>query len=253
MNTRDYEDDIKFWKIEDVLKLANHFHHFTQEDESYQHIRVHQFEMEEEFVTTFTQFGTIDSMKICLALKSIEKQMNFTFYPILEITANGSSKKVHFPLEAKALDPDGSRSEFVPGIFKDMIQDNWNKIDITYIDDLFIAQEQDGNGDLLNQMIRVHSFLIDDEIVEFINELNREVPVNGDTDNTAPNIQDITLYPGVDMNKFGKKEYISFAPVLGFAHLTDSIQAHGRTGLIEKEKNETFIEYMFPCPPTCSR
>lgn len=239
MSAANYENDIQFWRSEEILKLANHFHHFDGD----QHKRVNHFEMSINDVKRFSEIGTIDTVNICLALKSPAKSSDFTFYPILRITRGGLDEVLYFPLEPKAsLEKDEFLTELVPGIFKEMIQDNWNKIDITYIDDLFIAQAWDeANSVALNHMVRVHEFIIDKDMMPFINGLNT-------IDGIVPNITNIKLYPGVDMNKFGNKEFISFTPVLGFTHNKD-VSAYGRIGIIEAVKNETYLEYNLPCPP----
>ncbi|MFK7787551.1 MAG: hypothetical protein AB8B56_20680 [Crocinitomicaceae bacterium] len=252
MTSDKWEKDIKFWKTEDVLKLANHFHYLNDENDLYQHVRVHHFKMSSENVMKFRLIGEIDTMKICLAIDTDENETKFRFYPILEMTAVGVVGKVQIPLEPKAIEGDSSESVIVPGIFKDMIQENWNKIDITYIDDLFIAQAQNEEGKLLDQMVRVHEFRISKDMIKVINELNIQVPVEDDRQVMEPNIQEIDLYPGVDMNKFGRKEYISFAPVLGFKHLSNS-STYNRIGIVESQGKETLIEYTLPCPPCKDR
>ncbi len=250
MTTADYENHISLWKKQSVLKLADHFHEYCKED-SFQHRRVHHFEMDYKFLDLFTKLKEIEKMKICLALKSLEATDDFTFYPILEIECKGNTKIMYFPLEPVAFSELRIQSEFVPGIFKEMIQDNWNKLDIMNIDDLFIAQARTDDGVSLNQMVRVHEFIINEDMIEFINAINREIETGSSPLISEPNIQKIRMYPGVDMNKFGNKELISFTPVLGFGHLQDPNGVLNKHGVLEVTQKETFIEYSRPCPPTC--
>lgn len=252
MTTTNYQDDILLWKTERVLNLADHFHEYFEEDNSFQHKRVHRFEMANEHVNVFTKLETIEKLKICLAIHSVTNMENsFRFYPILAVECAGSTETQHFPLDPVALSGPTPQSQFVPEIFKNMIHDNWNKLDIAYIDDLFIAQARDQEGKILDQMVRVHEFILNTEMIEFINSINIDVKVNTNSQEMQPNIQNITMYPGVDMNKFGKTELISFTPVLGFSHLNDPKETLSKHGVLEATTKETFIEYSRPCPPTC--
>jgi len=247
LNETDHEANRTAWKCEDVLKLANHFHHF--DSDTSQHIRVHHFELSnDKDLPRFTEIGRIETMKICMAIDTSKESSEFTFYPFIQIKKVGSGLPIYFHLHPKPCpkEDDGDLSEFVPGIFKDMILDNWNKLDMAYIDDLFIAQARDKDNNPMDQMVRVHEYIINEDMIAFINAIN---VLNGD----VPNITGVKLYPGVDLNKFGNKALISFTPVLGFTHTHDGPQTMSRMGQIEIAEKETFMEYMFPCPPTCVR
>lgn len=250
LNTTNHEENKQAWKSESVLKLANHFHKFC--GNAMQQKRVYQFEMSPDFLKIFTDIQSVGVMRICMAINQDEVDESFKFYPIIELEWPPAEGKIYLPLEPKERYDSQFQSEIVPWMFKNMVHDNWNKLDITYIDDLFIAQELDSFNNPTDQMVRVHLFDIDDTMCKFISRLNFEIPANGIVD-AHPNITSITLYPGVDMNKFGKKEYISFTPVLGFTHHNDSPDVIARNGIIETAGKETFMEYMFPCPPTCVR
>jgi len=108
------------------------------------------------------------------------------------------------------------------------------------IDDLFHC-----NGS--NARVRVLHYSIgneketDKKIMQYINEI-------------LGSIIGITLYPGVDMNKFSKKDMISFTPTLGFNTKGIKENSMGLKGVLETMSgpDETLVEYLTPCPPTCT-
>ncbi|MBQ4819894.1 hypothetical protein [Aquimarina sp. MMG016] len=240
--------DIQRWKDEDVLKLANHFHK-KRFHKSYgeQYKRVEVFQMEKKDVTRFNAVANnISELRIHLALEK-ENISKHTFYPIIGVKQNGSDEEEYFPLipdhieiqaKSKIAVPDKKTTgDIVPWEFKKMIGQNWDQIDNNLIDDLFIAKEG-------NDRFRVHFYYIGKEMINVIKKLGQ--------------INNIKLYPGVDMNKFQYKEMISFAPTIGFEMPPNAKRAQqqdimGIKGMLESvpEINELFIEYLRPCPPTC--
>lgn len=246
-NSTQFAKDIENWKKTNVLELANHFHELCPE--TLQHKRVNHFAMQKEYVDEFCKLKKINSIDIRLALDSEQVKDKFSFYPILEITHDASKKSLFLPF--KAIDstkptPKGQKTQsaLVPEIFKDMIAENWHNLEIGFIDDLFIAQGQNEMKNSTNQMVRVNTFEIGVTMMPLINELNSQIE-------EEDNISEITLYPGVDMNKFGNKKYISFTPVLGFSHSGKLPEQLNHQGIIETLEKEMFIEYSRPCPPTC--
>ena len=137
LNVTNHETNKLAWKSEPVLNLANHFHKLCAN--SLQQKRVYQFEMSPDLVKVFTDIQSVGVLTICLAINQDESDHNFTFYPIIELEWAQAPGKIYLPLAPKERNECEFQSEIVPGIFKDMIHDNWNKLDITYIDDLFIA------------------------------------------------------------------------------------------------------------------
>jgi hypothetical protein len=161
----------------------------------------------------------------------------FTFFPLLHVIAK--EEEYSFQLNAILLKKTVSgKSVLVPELFKNIICENWDSIDINLIDDLFTARVKDDNG--YEATVRVKYFQICEEIIEgVIKELSE--------------IKGITLYSGIDMNKFSDKYQISFTPVLGFQHDEQNTRdfTFGLKSVLELSSEETFIEYSSPCPPTC--
>ncbi len=223
------------WCKENILKLAHHFHEWDKSSEQFR--RVNFFDLSNKDVERFNAIKRIKEVRICLALKGddIDK---ITFYPYLQV--NGSKDLIFcFRPQVKKLD-----AEIVPETFKKMIGDNWNEIDMHLIDDLFHCKSNNGRG----AVERVLSYYIgnssdtDKRILQYIN------------DELLTKITGINLYPGVDMNKFSKKDMISFTPVLGFNTVgVTGNNGLGLRGVIESISgpDETLVEYLSPCPPTC--
>ncbi len=225
------------WCEEEVLKLGPHFHKFNGSDNQYDRVTHFSLNDQENF-KKLNGIGTITSVHICMALNNPNKN-EITFCPYLEINGqrfdlnpetNGSFRsEENEPGLLKA------QSDIVPGIFRNMIWENWEEAEMHLMDDLFHCKDKNG---LLR---RVEYYFITDNMIEVINDLNKR------------GITGITLYPGIDMNKFNKRDKISFTPVLGFTTGT-SIKVEGRNkwlGILESNGDETLIEYSRPCPPTC--
>ncbi|WP_459210128.1 hypothetical protein [Aquimarina rhabdastrellae] len=236
---QELKKNIKKWKEADIQTLSKHFHRLNTLAKGDIHFeRVNKFVMQEDDIVRFREYqATIKGIKIHLALQKNNKK-KFTFFPILEAILD-SGQEEYFKLIPKKNTTENSRaySAIVPGIFKEMIVKNWEEIENHLLDDLFIAETN-------KELKRVHYFVIDQAIVSLINKFE--------------DIEAITLYPGVDMNKFNTKQMISFTPVLGILHKksTETLQmfipSHGLLEFEnEGEKEEIFIEYSRPCPPTC--
>lgn len=219
------------WKEEDILKLAHHFHKYEGETEQF--LRVKSFTMAEEDVKEFNKLKQIEYINIYMTLKEGYRKM-FTFFPILKVSAGGSEK--FYELHPKTKEESKiatSNSEIVPEIFKEMVCKNWDEIDISLIDDLFMTKQQ-------LRMERVHFYIVDGKIINFINK------------ELLKNIKEIILYPGIDMNKFQYKDKVSFTPVLGFTLIEPKEYGPGLAGFLEaKSDDKIYAEYLTPCPPTC--
>ncbi len=233
-----FNEDTKRWREEDILKLANHFHklHFDGRSKE-QFKRADKFVMDtgNDLERFKNKMSEITGIKMYLALEASDVHKH-TFYIILGVTYEASSEEEYFKLSPP--DVFGSfATEIVPETFKKMICENWEEIDNHLIDDLFIAKQG------INRE-RVHYFHISDNIITYIKENMSQLNVTG-----------ITLYAGVDMNKFDKKEMISFTPVLGFKYENKKNEnpkhVLGLHGVLESISNEVYFEYSKPCPPTC--
>ena len=225
------------------MQLANHFHKLDAN--SQQQKRVHHFDMNQsnwESLKESQLSNPITEIHICLGLDKNVPSNEFAFFPILEIHFSEQVTPRYFPLEPFEMpETPPIDQEIVPEVFKEMILANWNTLDTVLIDDLFIAQARDNHGNLLNQMVRVHKFIIDSEpTIEYVNGIFQ-------------NFTGLTLYPGVDLNKFTNKSYISFTPVLELKESSAPTTALGRMGEIEFASNSTYLEYSRPCPPTCHK
>ncbi len=226
------------WCEENVLQLANHFHRL----EGSQYARVTRFELENSNGLNALA-ETITDIRIYLALEK-ENKKKITFCPYLLV--NGKKKFDLKPIvERPKIKSDVLGSAKVPEIFKEMIWKNWDQVEMHQIDDLFHCcyhEEQkklDDQGDRrdMEYVVRVEYFLLSSDIVDVIDKNKKQ-------------IQEITLYPGIDMNKFNHKHLISFTPVLGIKPPL-TIGTMAKMGLMESNDGETFIEYSRPCPPTC--
>ena len=236
--TKDYKTEIDRWAEEDVLQLANHFHKL--------HSYKGQFERTSNFtmnvpndIAYFNEIKKdIKDLRIYMALDTQDKEQ-FTFFPLLQVIDTKNEKhffKLYPITEKRAV---REKSELVPELFKNIICDNWDAIDINLIDDLFTARKKDDNG--YETIVRVKYYQICEEIVEKV--IKKLDSING-----------ITLYSGIDMNKFSDKYQISFTPVLGFQYENQDTanETFGLKGLLEFSKGEeVFVEYSSPCPPTC--
>ncbi|WP_109298811.1 hypothetical protein [Aquimarina sp. AU474] len=233
--TEDFVNSREKWCKENILKLAHHFHEWDKNSEQFR--RVNFFSLNDKDAERFSNIKKIREIRICLALRGDDIN-KITFYPYLQV--NGSKDLVfYFIPQVKKLD-----AEIVPETFKKMIGDNWNDIDMHLIDDLFHCKTNEGKG----PVERVLSYYIgnkdetDKRILQYINDV------------LLDKVTGVNLYPGVDMNKFSKKEMISFTPVLGFntAGVTMNNEL-GLRGVVESISgpDETLVEYLSPCPPTC--
>jgi hypothetical protein len=123
-----------------------------------------------------------------------------------------------------------------------MICKNWDEIDVHLIDDLFTARKKEEvNGKQVISTVRVLHYKVNDAMIE--NVIQKLKGIHG-----------ITLYSGIDMNKFSNKELISFTPVLGFKYTerNENKETLGLKGVLEfMDGKEVFVEYSSPCPPTC--
>lgn len=223
------------WKDADVLQLTKHFHKLERNKGQYE--RVNYFKMSEKNVERFNQIEEIKTFKIHLALKDNYKE-KFTFFPIFE-TIDIHGKKLRFDLEPfqkpkpKKSESEIERlgSEIVPAIFKEMIHDNWEDVEMSLVDDLFTVKTKG------KPMERVIFYEVTADLI------NPYLPNN---------IKELKLYPGLDMNKFQHKDMISFTPVIGLTPYKPVEGTLYRAGILESDGNEVFIEYSKPCPPTCT-
>jgi len=222
----------KDWQAAPIMQLANYFHRMDPEG----HFRrIQRYEMSESYLNALKTFGDTSRIDICLAIDIAAPEEMFASFIVLKFYSvtkdplycklEGRSDTNEYPLAG----------EIIPEIFKNMVHNNWIQTDMHLIDDLFIAQTDKG-------LVRVRSFIIED-VTPAINTLRSDV---------NNKIVGITLYPGVDMNKFGNNTLISFTPVLGFK--TEQILGtlHYR-GVLEVKSKELFVEYTRPCPPTCEK
>lgn len=230
----DYYEHIQRWAHEETLQLAHHFHRL---DEGEFH-RTTEFIMnKEEDVPRFEAIKeTIKGLRIYLALDARDKE-KFTFFPVLEaMTMPGEYH--YFKLFATHTRELSEKTAVVPRLFKDMIGKNWDTIDLNLIDDLFVATKIVPKE--FDRIVRVKYYKINEDIIEKVIQ-------------TLTEIKGITLYSGIDMNKFGDKTQISFTPVLGFQYEKEieDVIGYGLKNIIEFSKGEVLIEYTSPCPPTC--
>ncbi|PTX63696.1 hypothetical protein C8N46_101300 [Kordia periserrulae] len=234
--TNEFSEHIERWAHEDMLQLTHHFHRLKGE----QYERTSDFDMDKvEDVIKFEGIKkTIKRLRIYLALNPPNKAA-FTFFPVLEVLTDDD--KLHqFKLHATENRKSSSGDlEVVPKLFKDMICQNWDTIDANLVDDLFFASKKAANG--FDTLLRVQYFEVKEKI---LTEVIRKLP----------ELTGITLYSGIDMNKFSDKTQISFTPVLGFQYdsaVDKNDLSFGLKSVLEFSKGETFIEYSSPCPPTC--
>jgi len=228
------------WEREEMLQLSHHFHKITTDGKQYS--RTSNFEMNSEDVKDFEKLKHgIDLLEIYLGLKKGNKKKQ-TFFPILKVTDIDKGKH-YFKLDP--IDDSNENDELyeeVPGVFKDMVCKNWDEVDIHLIDDLFTARTKKKVGKrMVGTTERVLSYKVNDIMIK--NVIQNLIGING-----------ITLYSGIDMNKFSNKELISFTPVLGFKFekRNKEKEAIGLKGVFEfAGGKEVFIEYTSPCPPTC--
>ncbi len=230
------------WCEENVLKLAHHFHKFN--GKTHQFDRVTHFTMNEKQLNDFRGISEIKTAHIYMALNNDSKN-EISFLPYLSI--NWQEKKKEFAKEY-LLTPqtDGNfwpeeengqsiSSDQVPAVFRNMVWENWATLEMHLIDDLFHCKNRYGF------LVRVECFEITRNMVAIIDQLK--------TSATG-----ITLYPGIDLNKFNKPNKISFTPVLGI-NVTGvdagAIVGKGHLGLLESNNAEMLFEYSSPCPPTC--
>ena len=234
--TNKFSEHIERWAHEDMLQLTHHFHRLNGE----QYERTSDFVMDKtEDVPKFESIKkSIKRLRIYLALDAPNKAA-FTFFPVLEVLTDDEKL---YPFKLHATENRKSTSgdlEVVPKLFKDIISKNWDTIDVNLVDDLFFASKKTTNG--FDTLLRVLYYEVKGKMLtEVIHKL--------------PELTGITMYSGIDMNKFSDKTQISFTPVLGFQFEEPddtSDYSFGLKSMLEFSKGETFIEYSSPCPPTC--
>jgi hypothetical protein len=232
------------WQQEPVVNLANHFHRLNPGSQQ-QQVRLRKYLMSTGDLMELKQLmqnGSIQTLDMYLGLTGAADNNEFTscFYIHIKYGANSDLHK-YFKLEAGAetaeddLQDDEPLSDLVPKIFKEMIATNWYETGFSEIDDLFVATQG-------TQFLRVKHFWICQQMIDFINTAFVDC---------TDEIEAVTIYAGVDLNKFSNKETISFTPVLGFRMPEDEITKFKEAGIMECLKKEIFIEYSMPCPTTC--
>ncbi|AXT57128.1 hypothetical protein D1815_15750 [Aquimarina sp. AD1] len=251
--TLEQAEKIERWQQEEVLLLARHFQRLNETKGrpfSGYYTRANYFQMDAVDVAILNSLKddgkTIQRIKTHMALE-VEDKKNFTFVPIIEVDLEDTINNLFFTLIPKYKEPvepiqNGTIGDLdtggvlVPGIFKEMILTNWNNLEDNLIDDLFVAVDTK-----TRQRERVNYYLIDNiDIIDLIN------------DSLLGEIEEFILYPGVDMNKFHKRDMISFTPVIGITPVGEVItEILSRHALLEFTDEEIFIEYSSPCPPTC--
>lgn len=228
------------WGREDILQLSHHFHKITTNGTQY--VRSSDFKMNPEEVKFFDDMkNDIAHIEIHLGLKKRDKKKH-TFFPILKVIDKQANKH-YFKLDS--IENPNERGRFleeVPRTFKEMICKNWDKIDVHLIDDLFTARTKKEVGDhIVESTVRVLHYKVNNTMIETVIQ-------------KLKGIHEITLYSGIDMNKFSNKELISFTPVLGFKYKgrNKNKETLGLKSVLEfLDGKEAFIEYSSPCPPTC--
>ncbi|WP_299182264.1 hypothetical protein [uncultured Aquimarina sp.] len=251
--TLEQAEKIERWQQEEVLLLARHFQRLNETKGrpfSGYYTRANYFQMDAGDVAILNNLKgdgkIIKRIKTHMAL-DVEDKKNFTFVPIIEIDLVDTIDNLFFNLVPKYKEPvepiqNGTIGDLdtggvlVPGIFKEMILTNWNNLEDNLIDDLFVAVDTK-----TRQRERVNYYVIDNTgIIDFVNDI------------LLGNIKDFILYPGVDMNKFHKRDMISFTPVIGITPEDNIVtEILSRHALLEFTEEEIFIEYSSPCPPTC--
>ncbi len=236
----DYSKHRRRWQREDMLQLSHHFHKITTDGEQY--TRTSDFKMDAADVKVFDAMkNDIKHIEIHLGLKKRDKKKQ-TFFPILRVESKDGSEH-YFKLDPIENSDERDRTTAeVPDLFKEMICKNWDEIDIHLIDDLFTARKIEVADDKRTEStVRVLHYKVNDAMIESVIQ-------------KLKGIHEISLYSGIDMNKFSNKELISFTPVLGFKYTERNApkETIGLKGVLEfMDGKEVFVEYSSPCPPTC--
>ncbi|WP_298513677.1 hypothetical protein [uncultured Kordia sp.] len=234
--TTNYKEQRERWAHEETLQLTQHFHRLNKNTAEFERVSDFIMNKDGDVLRFETIKKVIKGLRIYLALDASDKE-KFTFFPVLEaMTQPGEFH--YFKLFAAHTREVNTKTEVVPRLFKDIIGKNWDTIDLNLIDDLFIATKKVPKE--FDRIVRVKYYEVSQDIIEKVI-------------NNLPEINGITLYSGIDMNKFGDKTSISFTPVLGFQHnaAMEDIEGYGLQGIMEFSKGEVLIEYTRPCPPTC--
>lgn len=243
MNKTIGESHIKNWKEVCPTELVKHFHIF-EGDPKFQFKRVHHYELNESEMDRFRAIGEITKLHISIGLDF--DSTTFRAYPILEVWCDGNAESVFFLMEGKSKPSTTPvpTSELVPGIFKEMVSHNWQRMEVGAINDLFIAEKEKEEGETHIEMQRVHFFWLEETMIGHINNLMKA--------NSGEELDGICLFPGVDMNKVGHSKLISFTPVLGITHF-NKVQSAKSVSVTNGDVKlyETYIEYTSPCPTTC--
>ncbi len=228
-----FESTTSNWQRADVLQLTHHFHRLDPTQGQYE--RVNYYSMRKNDVKRINEIKEIKSFKMYMALHKGTKE-HFTFFPIFEIV-DQDGKKHKFglepnskPKEINPIEKDQTRlgSEYVPGIFKDMIHKNWEEVEMSLVDDLFTVVPQ------RRPMERVLFYIVTPDLIN---------PFLG-------NIGALKFYPGLDQNKFQYKDMVSFTPVIGITPGTP-IKNVFLPDTLRGPDGEVYVEYSRPCPPTC--
>ena len=249
MNTPIVQDYTRQWKEENLLQLAKHFHRLNKSVEQFERITRYNTQIQHEaFQQTGTDGQAIDEFELYMGIKTYADahmegegdpdKEHFTFAPILKVTPSSSANTLTggsiflaFEPEVRVMPP--FQSGQVPHEYRNAVGKNWKEIDNNLIDDLFVARNA-----ATGQLERVNYYWADKNGIRFINEV---------CDLTQP----ITLYMGVDMNKFHDKNMISFTPVFGFIRKQHIATDFSMMGVFSTNSEEVFLEYTSPCPTTC--
>ncbi|KAA1247311.1 hypothetical protein [Aquimarina sp. RZ0] len=244
--TQQQAQSIQRWQQEEVLLLARHFQRLNvgKSPFSGHFTRTNCFVMKPDDVHTLNTLKNISRIRIYMSLEEEDKE-RFTFCPIINIKF-GTDNQRWFTLEPiyqqpeKPILPDtdvNTGGTIVPGIFKEMILANWMSIEDNLIDDLFVAKIVTSST-----LVRVNFFEVNSAtILELFNTTLHN------------NISEFVVYPGIDMNKFQDRNMISFTPVIGVTPKNEvATEIISRHGLAEFTIDQIFMEYLTPCPPTCT-
>lgn len=274
------DDPVLGWQTCAVNNLAGQFHQFDNESQ-YTRLEYLFLDPVDMYNNLFppkdkTPNMEISSFTIRLALdKNAEKKKKFAFKPRIIVNyLDLSDKKKPKQRSAEGqFEYEGQTSlkknaTEIPSPLKDSLCRNWKELDVSLIDDVFVASVENGksgiapvrkpsgqDGSQANRRLLSYHYSPDNDNRDFWSFINDH----------RGRIYQFIFHLGVDMNKFHHKDQFSFSPIFE-VHVSgvSEQQVHKLrkaglrcipTGAPDKVtglgSEVVYYEYSSPCPSSC--
>lgn len=288
MKTEENQNPKQFptnWINSDPSDLARHFYGTIKQQElsdsfTNQLVRVNELSLPlDSLLKHFTTGSKVKKVIIEMGFSSeISKNASMSFAPtftaeledvedpigpIAFIAPEYSSKKSNISHNRLGDSP-------IPEDLKQYLKQNWNQLDNSLIDDIFMAYVPPKNNTDTKQpiMSRLLRYVFkpssasdtNGDINSSLIDLLNEITSNKNDINNTPILNSFTLHLGVDYNKLNHKDQFTFSPILELNYPTPllspvaarKLHRSGIRFILNDDDTETaLLEYVRPCPSTC--